>query len=189
MSQKRQEIIKIAAALIESKGYENTKLSDILEAAAIGKGQFYHYFSSKHELGLEVLDYFYEIFDREVLEGILSSKKSPEAKINEMLQWVLENHTSKQARCGCIFGNIALELSEHDPAFSKKVREVFDKWIDKLSIVLEEMARGKEGSSCVEVAQGVVALIEGGIMIMKNKQDIKVLEDILTLARRMIATS
>jgi TetR/AcrR family transcriptional regulator, transcriptional repressor for nem operon len=86
MSEKCEEIIEAATQLMQSKGYENTNLSDILMEAKIGKGQFYHYFLSKHELGLEVIDYFFRSFNRELLESILSSKKSPEIKFNEMLQ-------------------------------------------------------------------------------------------------------
>jgi TetR/AcrR family transcriptional repressor of nem operon len=45
---KLQEIITISRKIIYYKGYQ---VSDILEEAHIGKGQFYHYFSSKRDLG------------------------------------------------------------------------------------------------------------------------------------------
>jgi TetR/AcrR family transcriptional repressor of nem operon len=191
LSEKRKEIIKSAALLMQSKGYENTKLSDILEAGQIGKGQFYHYFSSKRELGLAVIDYFFSSFNRELLENILSSQKSPESKLNEMLEWVVENHRVKEAKCGCVFGNFAIEMSEHDEEFRKKIREVFEVWIEKLKLVLNGMIKSSEPTDSSEIdklAQGIVAMLEGGILIMKSKQDIEVLKNVTELVRYLVNT-
>lgn len=181
MSQKRQEIIAASAVLMESRGYENTKLSDILEASHIGKGQFYYYFSSKRDLGLAVIDYFFESFNKELLGNILGSEKAPETKLNEMLAWIVALHQSKQARCGCVFGNFALEMSEHDDEFRQKVDDVFSTWVGKLRQILEEMCASSECDDPDErtsFAQSIVAMIEGGILLMKSKQDIGVLEGV-----------
>ncbi len=189
LSDKRKEIVEASSALMRSKGYENTALSDILEASQIGKGQFYHYFSSKHELGLAVIDYFFESFNEELFENILSSKKSPEVRFNEMLEWVIRRHRARETKCGCIFGNFAAEMSEHDEEFRQRVQKVFDIWIEKLKLVLEEMiksAKSIESFEAQKLAQGIVAMLEGGILIMKNKQDIKVLENMTDLAKDMV---
>jgi TetR/AcrR family transcriptional regulator, transcriptional repressor for nem operon len=189
LSQKRQEIIESAALLMQSKGYEGTKLSDILETGRIGKGQFYYYFSSKRELGLAVIDYFFSSFNQELLENILSSQKRPEIRLNEMLEWVIEHHKSKQAKCGCVFGNFTLEMSEHDEAFRKKVSEVFEAWKEKLKPVLEEIIQSStpiEPFETDKLAQGIVAMLEGGILIMKSKQDIQVLKSITDLVKDLV---
>lgn len=189
MSQKRQEIIESAALLIHSKGYESTKLSDILEASKTGKGQFYYYFSSKHELGLAVIDYFFSSFNRELLENILSSRKSPEVRLNEMLEWMVESHNAKESKCGCVFGNLAVEMSEHDEEFRKQVGQVFEAWIDKVKLVLMEMFKSSESVHPLEVeklAQGIVAMLEGGLLMMKNKQDIDAFINMTELVRSLV---
>ena len=189
MSQKRQEIIMSAAALMHSKGYENTKLSDVLEAAQIGKGQFYHYFSSKHELGLAVIDYFYQNWNRRLIEGILDSQKEPEIKFNEMLEWVVKKHVSNKAKCGCVFGNLAIEMSEHDEVFRQKVKAVFEIWVEKLKPILAGMIKAPHCKDPVvinKLAQGIVAMLEGGILLMKSKQDIEVLTNMTDLIRTLV---
>jgi TetR/AcrR family transcriptional repressor of nem operon len=189
LSQKREEIIESAAVLMHSKGYENTKLSDILEASQIGKGQFYYYFSSKRDLGLAVIDYFFASFNKELLEDILGSQKSPEIRLNEMLEWVVASHNAIQAKCGCVFGNLALEMSEHDEDFREKVSEVFDAWAEKLKLVLEAMFKSSEPIDQFEIdklAQGIVAMLEGGILVMKNKQDIDALKNMTELVRYLV---
>lgn len=49
-AQKRKEIIQTAWGLFFSKGYEATSIQDILTAAGLSKGAFYHYFPSKSAL-------------------------------------------------------------------------------------------------------------------------------------------
>ena len=189
MSCKRQQIIGATAQLMHSQGYESTTLSDIMGAAQIGKGQFYHYFSSKHELGLAVVDYAFEGWNQRLLENILDSQKDPESKFNEMLEWVVQQQKRNQAKYGCVFGNLAVEMSEHDEEFRQKLKMVFEKWIDKLTHVLVEIIKPLSQAESAEInklAQGIVAMLEGGILLMKSKQDIAVLVNITDLARGLV---
>lgn len=189
MTQKREEIIRTAATLIETNGYGNTKLSDILQASNAGKGQFYYYFSSKRDLGLAVIDYFFESFNRNLLENILGSQKNPEAKLNEMLTWIVTFHQAKHAKCGCVFGNLALEMSGHDEAFRAKVNAVFNRWADRIQRVLRDMcASPVDDMEVQKLSQSIVAMIEGGILLMKNNQNIEPLEDIASRIKCLVAS-
>jgi TetR/AcrR family transcriptional repressor of nem operon len=190
LSTKRHEIIAQAAVLMHSKGYENTKLADILDVAQIGKGQFYHYFSSKHELGLAVLDLFFANWNQRLMENILSSDKDAKTKINEMFDWIIEQHRRNQAKCGCVFGNLAIEMSEHDETFRSKLEAVFETWESKLKPLLRELVSPVEVDPLElnRMAQSIVAMIEGGILLMKSKQDVNVLINIVDQAQFLIGS-
>lgn len=54
ITEKKNEIIKIAWSLFKEKGFEKTTIQDILERANISKGTFYRYFDNKDAL-LETL--------------------------------------------------------------------------------------------------------------------------------------
>lgn len=60
----RQTILNTAWQLFYKKGYQNTTMEDILQAARCSKGRFYYYFHAKAEL----LDSLYEIFDQKYVE-------------------------------------------------------------------------------------------------------------------------
>lgn len=188
MSDKREQIIEATVVLMHSKGYGNTKLSDILEAAQIGKGQFYYYFSAKHELGLAVLDHYFSTFNRLLLEDILSSQKDAEIKFNDMLEWIINHHQHNQAKCGCMFGNLAVEMSEHDEVFRQRLESVFEKWVDKLKPILADLVSPfpVKDAEIDKLAHGIIAMIEGGILLMKSKQDIHVLMNVTELARTLV---
>ncbi|MDF2675444.1 MAG: TetR family transcriptional regulator [Clostridiales bacterium] len=189
LSEKRQEIIDTAILLMQSKGYENTKLSEVLEASKIGKGQFYYYFSSKQELGMAVVDCFSNTWSRQLLDNILKSNKDSQTKFDEMFEWIIEDQKSNSAKTGCFFGNLAIELSEHDEIFRQKIQLVFDNWINALKPVLIGMLNNTlepDSPELDNLAHGVVALIEGGILLMKSKQDINILINIAHLARKLV---
>lgn len=187
---KREDIIRATAALMETRGYENTSIGDILDACAIGKGQFYHYFSSKHALGLAVVEYFFTSFERDLLQGILRSDLPPARKLDEMLKWIVAHHRARQAKCGCAFGNLALEMSERDEDFRLKLDHVFSKWEEGLRLTLGELlaASGFGPAETANLARAVVAMVEGGILLMKNKQDIGVLESMADWIRYLVAS-
>ncbi|MFB4165678.1 TetR/AcrR family transcriptional regulator [Alteribacillus sp. JSM 102045] len=176
MSDKKHKIISVAAELIHSKGYEATKIRDIMAAADIGKGQFYHYFSSKKELGLAVIEHFVFTWENELIHGILGSDKSSEKKLKEMLEWAVDYHENLPNMFGCPFGNLALEMSEHDEEFRKRINNLFHQWIHCLEGVIKELS-GEQRA--LQKAQSLVAQIEGGILLMKNYQDIAILKEII----------
>jgi TetR/AcrR family transcriptional regulator, transcriptional repressor for nem operon len=174
---KRTRIIRKTACLIHSKGYENTSLSDVLTINEIGKGQFYHYFSSKKELGLAVLDDVFAYWNRTLLDDILCSNKPPQLKIIEMLEWMINLQKKNDAKHGCIFGNLAIEMSESDELFREKLKHVFDVWVSKFKDVLREI---------LPEAQASDTELEGGTMLMKNHQDLTILINITEMAKKII---
>ena len=53
---RRAHILKTALAVFAERGYHQTRISDIIEAAGIARGTFYLYFHSKSAIFLELLD-------------------------------------------------------------------------------------------------------------------------------------
>lgn len=61
MAKRRKEkFLETAMKLFAKKGYHTTSIQDIVEAWGISKGAFYHHFSSKEELMLEIVRYHFE---------------------------------------------------------------------------------------------------------------------------------
>ncbi len=53
---RRQELLKIAYRLFSEKGYNNTSIEEIIEAAGIAKGTYYYHFPSKQATLEAVVD-------------------------------------------------------------------------------------------------------------------------------------
>ena len=52
----RDRILREAARLFAIKGFHDTKVDEIIKAAEVTKGAFFHHFQGKEELGFAVID-------------------------------------------------------------------------------------------------------------------------------------
>jgi TetR/AcrR family transcriptional repressor of nem operon len=70
---------------------------------------------------------------------------------------------------GCLFGNLALELSNQTEAVRGRLQEIFDAQVDMVeSVVAEARESGNVGvTDTREAARAVVAQLEGQVMFAK----------------------
>jgi TetR/AcrR family transcriptional repressor of nem operon len=184
MTSKKNDIICIVSTLFHSKGYENTKLGEILAETGIGKGQFYHYFKSKRDLGEEVIDHLISEMVEGLFDNILDQPLPPKVKLKKMLDKILILQLEHEGKRGCPIGNLAIELSEHDPIFRRKLAGFFEQWEEKIQQILEEMKQKGDIDSklnTLKKSRAMIATIEGGLLLMKNKQDVEVFRDIIEM--------
>ena len=187
MSSKKQEIIRIAREVIHSKGYQATSVSDIMAATNIGKGQFYHYFQSKHDLGLAVVEDLVKDWEGQLIIGILNTSDDPVTKLNRMLQWAETSHAEMEIKHGCAMGNLAIEMSVQDEEFRVKIKEFFNHWVNSVADILTEMIEDHQLDESINPkknAESIVAMIEGGILLMVSRQNIQVLQDIFEVIKQ-----
>lgn len=52
----RTRILAVAEEVFATKGYHDTGVADLVDAAGVARGTFYQYFDSKHAIFLELLD-------------------------------------------------------------------------------------------------------------------------------------
>jgi TetR/AcrR family transcriptional repressor of nem operon len=187
VSSKKQEIIRIAREIIHSKGYQATSVSDIMAATNIGKGQFYHYFQSKHDLGLAVVEDLVKEWEGQLIIGILNTSDDPVTKLNRMLKWAETSHAEMEIKYGCAMGNLAIEMSAQDEEFRVKIEEFFNLWVNSVADILTEMIENHQLDDSINPkknAESIVAMIEGGILLMVSRQNIQVLQDIFEVIKQ-----
>jgi AcrR family transcriptional regulator len=81
-SSRRDELLAIAARLFAEKGFRNTTVRDIADAAGILSGSLYHHFDSKESMVDEILSTFQEeLFGQ--YDAILAGDADPLAKLEE----------------------------------------------------------------------------------------------------------
>jgi AcrR family transcriptional regulator len=86
---RRDELLAIAARLFAERGFRNTTVRDIADAAGILSGSLYHHFDSKESMVDEILQTFQdELFA--AYEQILASDQSPRQKIEAAVRLSFE---------------------------------------------------------------------------------------------------
>ncbi|MCB1865222.1 MAG: TetR/AcrR family transcriptional regulator [Chromatiales bacterium] len=174
----RQRILESARDLIYSRSYADVGVAEICERADVRKGSFYHFFPSKQELTLAVMDAFFAEFKERILSRAFQPDIPPLARIVRLLQLGYEfqkeladamGHT-----LGCPFGNLASERSTQDEAIRVKADAIFARMEQQLTATLHEAAgRGEIGPE-VDVestALAMFAMIEGLMLRAKTRND------------------
>ena len=109
---RRAELLGIAAEQFASKGFRNTTVRDIADAAGILSGSLYHHFDSKESMVDEILSTFQqELFGR--YDEILASDADPRIKLEEAVRVsfdAIDQHHSEVA----IFQTDAAYLATFD---------------------------------------------------------------------------
>ncbi|UCF28604.1 MAG: TetR/AcrR family transcriptional regulator [Chloroflexota bacterium] len=128
--------------LFSTKGYLNTSISDIMQAAETSKGGFYNHFDSKDDLFYEVLSIAQCIWRERVLFG-LDEIESPKGKIKKILENYRDRYLKDDENFpgGCIFVTFSVELDDQRPELMKEVAHGFMGLKRMLKNLLEE---GKE---------------------------------------------
>ena len=176
----REAVIEAATRLIHLKGYQHTTLDDVLSASGVGKGNFYHHFRSKEDLGFAILDRFVEAFkERALRPAFADTSVSRIVQIRRFLVRVRDVQEERHCVGGCVFGNLAAELSDVHEGFRERLAGLFSHWREHLAAVLADgRARGEVTADCrpEAVAQFVVASLEGAMLLTKLTKDIAVMD-------------
>lgn len=77
---RREELLAIAAGLFAERGFKNTTVRDIADAAGILSGSLYHHFDSKEAMVDELLDTFQTELWKQY-DAIEASDATPKAKL------------------------------------------------------------------------------------------------------------
>ena len=189
-SSARGRLVASANGLFRDRGFEAVSVAHLCQAAGVNKGSFYHFFSSKRELLLEVID---NAWDE---TGLLADweadpPRQPIEQLRRYLQELFAYHyadreTSGKVR-GSLLANLALELSAHDSQVADKVAALFKREIAVFSVLLTKAnARGEASvTNTARTAESLVACLHGLVMLAKVRNDLDVLPDNETTLLRL----
>ncbi|MFT4082551.1 MAG: TetR/AcrR family transcriptional regulator [Nocardioides sp.] len=96
-SARRAQLLAIGAQMFAEKGFTQTTVRDIADAAGILSGSLYHHFSSKEEMLTEVLHGFMDgLLGR--FEEIVAREETPRAALDSLIRESFETmHNEREA--------------------------------------------------------------------------------------------
>src|SRR5580698_11203778 len=124
----RDHLIDVGVALMHQNGYNATGLADILKAADVPKGSFYHHFGSKEDFAAAALEK-YGMREGEHAAAVLNDTKTPPLKrLRRYFSDLGKIYGQKGAIPGCMMGRFSLEIAEASPPLRRRVSASFDHW-------------------------------------------------------------
>lgn len=182
----RRKITEQSLQLFSLKGYYNTSIRDILEAASITKGGLYGHFSSKEDI-------WYAVYDEAVRtwrDRIFSGTRDLSDPL-ERIEKVIENHLIKYLAAdvfigGCFFVNMLVEISGQSEKMSRHILKGFVRFSRLIRLWFEEADQKKmvkDGLNFRDIANFIIICMNGAATIYSSSRDLRILNQTLVQLR------
>jgi AcrR family transcriptional regulator len=167
----RERIVERAAELFAERGIAATTVDEVLAAAGAGKGQFYHYFSSRDELAAAAVGYRCA----QVVAGLAEALGgvSSLSGLEEALAGFVAGF-EQSGMPGCPIGTLATEVAGRNEDARVEAAAGFDAWERLLADALQRMRQRGElrvDAPPAVLATGLLASIEGGMVLSQARRD------------------
>ena len=133
----RDLLLEAGKAAFLERGYNNSGIETILQAAGVPKGSFYYYFHSKEDFGLKVLDHFADWYEERMNQTLGDLTLSPIERFRRYFEGIIERFDTNQCRKGCLIGKLSQELADLSEVFRLKLEEIFRRWEDRYAECLQ----------------------------------------------------
>jgi len=180
----RQRIIDSARELIYARSYTDVGVQQICDNAGVKKGSFYHFFPSKRDLTLAVLDQLQVFFRDTILNRAFAADIPPLQRIERFFSHIYDFQKQTKAATGhilgCPFGNLGCEMSTQDEALRSRVDAIFRASEQPFEQALQEaVARGDlPAIDTGATARAIFAYVEGIMMYAKTRNDPELIRDL-----------
>ncbi|WP_298773301.1 TetR/AcrR family transcriptional regulator [uncultured Shewanella sp.] len=108
----KQQIIDSGYALFSLKGFTHVGLSEILNAANVPKGSFYHYFSSKEHFGEMVIQQYFKDYLHSIDALFNTVNKSGYLRLNDYWQRWQDAQAPAHHSQQCLVVKLSAEVAD-----------------------------------------------------------------------------
>lgn len=180
----REGMIRAAAHLFRSRGYEGVGVADLLQASGTPRGSLYFHFpGGKEQIARETV-----LFARdrvlERLKALRAQRPDPTTYVSAVLNgWaaaLLESDFQK----GCAVALIALETAQSSGPLLEVARDTFREWNEEIARAAEDWgASPEEARGFASVLQ---SLIQGAVVLARSSHSIQPFEDAASAALALV---
>ena len=186
----KTQILDIAQSTMGSRGFSAVGLNEILKAAQVPKGSFYHYFESKEAFGVALLERYFSRYlaELDVLLGATDDGSAISRLMRYWQRWV-DTQAGNDLQSRCLVVKLGAEVSDLSDYMRQVLEDGTDRVIERLTRELKrarqngEMAADGDAS---ELAASLYQMWLGASMLAKVTQDDRPLQSALSTTRRLL---
>ena len=158
--QRKAQILDAALAVIVQKGYENSRMDDIVASPKMSKGAIYWYYKSKKEIYLSLVNHWVHNYSA-VLNHIVDTDRSASDQLRSLFQYF----TVQYEKDPVVFKALLefWSMAGRDPEFNDKLQKVYSEFVNLISTIIQQgMDNGEFKNLDVDItAMSIMVNIEG----------------------------
>ncbi len=140
----RDHLIDTGLKLMHQHGYNATGLTEILKAADVPKGSFYHHFGSKEDFAAAALERYTTREAEHAASVLIGPKMSPLKRLKTYFTDLVKFYGQKGEIPGCMMGSFSLEIATANPQLRKQISGSFAHWQHTVAMVIQQAVAQKE---------------------------------------------
>lgn len=166
-------------------------LDSLCVSAEVTKGSLFHYFSSKEELGVAVLNHFWDEVRIRQTNASYQSIKNPLSKILGYIDHTIETYSDPSIRSGCLLAMYILELRETNPIIYTETVKNIQIWRNDLHSMfnaVNDFQRPIQNFDALAWTDFYISTLEGALILAQSLDDVTVIGRSLSLFRSQLVT-
>jgi len=177
-SDTEERILRSAFQLFHEQGFHATGVATILREAEVNPGSMYHFFESKDELLLRVLEFALGYLQEAVMGPVEAATTDPLERVFTLIAQYRARMRQVGCRMGCPIGNLALEVSDGNPAARALIHRNFENWAGRVEGWLKDAGdRLPHSVDRRKLARFVLTVLEGGLMQSRAAGNLQPFDD------------
>jgi TetR/AcrR family transcriptional regulator, transcriptional repressor for nem operon len=188
----RERILSVAERLMTDQGYSATSVDQVIAQAGSSKGAFFHHFSSKTDLAVQLVER-YVVADLAHLDAGLDATAhitDPTARVLAFLRHYEDGADELMAdQSGCLYATVLAERNFTGSEINEQVAKAARVWRDALADLLRPALAANRPGVDIDVdtlADHLYTTFEGGFILCRTYTDRSSMRAQLRIYRQLV---
>jgi TetR/AcrR family transcriptional repressor of nem operon len=186
----RQHILDTARPILAGKGFSAVGLNEILAAAAVPKGSFYHYFASKEAFGEALLEQYFAAYVARIDDLLTHAPGTAAERLVRYFRDWLESQSSGQVVDQCLAVKLGAEVCDLSVRMRAILHDGTRRIVERLAACIDAGRRDGSLPGVEDAANLALSLYElwlGASLLAKIARDRRPFDEAMATTRKLLA--
>ena len=186
----KERIIKKAAELFNSRGYNGSSMTELMKITGLKKGGIYNHFQNKEEIAVEAFKYSMKLLTNK-LHDFMKNENTPGGQLNAILDFYQTYPLKPLVTGGCPILNTSVDADNTNILLLQKVQKALTNVLNNLAGIIDrgkELGEFNESVDSHDAAVVITTALQGGIMATRTYHDDKYMKIVLKQLKDFVDT-
>jgi TetR/AcrR family transcriptional repressor of nem operon len=184
----RQHLLDTGHRMMVIKGFTGVGLNEILQAASVPKGSFYHYFKSKEQYGQSLLEDYFRNYLASMDEHFAATRGTARERLMGYWQKWLDSYCGPYDEQKCLVVKLSAEVADLSESMRLTLRDGAEQIILRIADCIKQGQHDGSlpQSDAYRTATALYQLWLGASLLSKLHRNTRSLESAMTTTQIML---